>query len=508
MLRILNVLLIIITVWSCNKMNSKSIDFLLKGAFTALSSAENYDVARIYTDKQYILLQELFSPLVEYDNNGILRKAAVESFLWNGDELYFKMRDNHHTVDGHKITAEDALISLKRIIILSGSTHADLYAILCEDKRITNINEDCKNLYIKDNQLVIRIKEKKESILPMLSTMDYAIIPKNSIDSKTLKIIDYKNTTGPYYVDKDFDEESKMMRLLPNKSHFHYKENMPQIVELYFSDAKNSSMEMLKNGQIDYISTVDAALVDDVLSFYEASKDSYSVHKTRDIKILCMHFTDYGIKSLSKVKRYQIASKVKQVASDTYKGKLGYKLTNQFIPEFGEGSIPGREAVAIEHEILKAKIDNTQLTEIDMSIVSAQARAIGAPLSGVKAIKQYISKPFARFSNDLKSYRPHAEIYSIDGGFQEDISLLSYAINVGVFGISREDGKKWLEEYVALPIKEDRLAKFRELHRNALKEAYVVPFATAPYVALIRKGWKMNFSTLYANAPIWMIEKE
>ena len=94
-----------------------------------------------------------------------------------------------------------------------------------------------------------------------------------------------------------------------------------------------------------------------------------------------------------------------------------------------------------------------------------------------------------------------------DTGFMEDIGLISYSINAGIFGLNKEDGQKWLKQYMQILDKKERLKKLRELHFKVLSEGTLIPLISAPYVALARKPWRMELPQIYANNPLWLVKK-
>ena len=64
----------------------------------------------------------------------------------------------------------------------------------------------------------------------MLAAIDFAIIPRSSVEPRTLKIIDMKETSGPYFVDSDDGTGKIKLRLNPN--HYHYSSDIPDEVTL------------------------------------------------------------------------------------------------------------------------------------------------------------------------------------------------------------------------------------------------------------------------------------
>lgn len=89
----------------------------------------------------------------------------------------------------------------------------------------------------------------------------------------------------------------------------------------------------------------------------------------------------------------------------------------------------------------------------------------------------------------------------------EDIGLISYSMNAGIFGYKKMEAQAWLKEYMQILDKEERLKRLRELHYQVLSSPALVPLVSAPYVALARKPWKIELSQIYANNPLWLVKK-
>jgi hypothetical protein len=95
-----------------------------------------------------------------------------------------------------------------------------------------------------------------------------------------------------------------------------------------------------------------------------------------------------------------------------------------------------------------------------------------------------------------------------DTGFLEDIGLISYTLNIGILGTTREQATVWLKDYMETIEKKERLEKLQKLHFEALIAPNVVPLVSSPYVALLRKPWKLKLPKYFANNSLWLVEKE
>ena len=110
------------------------------------SSAKSLDPAKIVLSYEYILLQNLFGTLIEYDPMGKLVVGIPESFSTTEDSIQFTFGQRAKTVSGKAISAEDAGLSLKRNIALGKSGHGDIRRFLCPGYKLVNPQGDCPGI--------------------------------------------------------------------------------------------------------------------------------------------------------------------------------------------------------------------------------------------------------------------------------------------------------------------------------------------------------------------------
>ena len=103
---------------------------------------------------------------------------------------------------------------------------------------------------------------------------------------------------------------------------------------------------------------------------------------------------------------------------------------------------------------------------------------------------------------------PDYSLVSTDSGFLEDIGLLSYSMNSGTFGFSKEEGKAWLKDYMEIEDRKERIKILKKMQLDSLTQGFIVPLFSSPYVAVARKPWNLQLSELFANCPLWKIRKD
>ncbi len=111
-------------------------------------------------------------------------------------------------------------------------------------------------------------------------------------------------------------------------------------------------------------------------------------------------------------------------------------------------------------------------------------------------------------SNSSPAQTPDAYVASTDTSFQEDINLISYSLNAGLFGLTKPERADWLAKYMSIDDKNRRIQMLRKLQFEALSSATIAPLLSSPYTALVRKPWRFDLPTTYANDPFWLIKKD
>ena len=323
---------------------------ILRVAFPYKKDITYYEPTRIHFAPEYIFLENTFSPLIELSkDNGAPIASIAKSFYWVDNELHFEIRDDLYTVDGYKITAKDAEFSLKRLLILSENTHGNLKDLICSGKSIKSMSEPCKGIEASEGKLILKPSKKTPFILKMLAAIDFAILPIPSIDPETLQIKDYRNTSGPYYVEED-DGQGNIL-LVANKKHFHFDKAIPQKIQLIPSgiDGIPDALTQFKEGKVDFITTIDKLSPLEIIKFSKKEPNS-ELHKTLNIRTYVAVYTDKATKSLSIKKRISIGKALKKAFKRHYQSVSEYKLTDQFFPSYGDGGLTKDQSDKL-HEI-------------------------------------------------------------------------------------------------------------------------------------------------------------
>jgi hypothetical protein len=460
--------------------------------------ADGYDPAKIYNAVEYVFLENIYSTLVEFSPSGELVPGIAESFGWVQNELVLNIRKDLKTASGHSITPQDVEASLKRLLILASNTHGNWAELICQKEKIVSIEQSCIGIRVDGDAVVLSPGKKLPFLLQMLAAMDFAVIPKSSLN-KELKIFDYKNTSGPYYVEKD--DLLGSITLKANKTHYRYHPNMPHEIKLVPAIEKDS-LSLFKENQIDLITTVDNTTEKTKFQKFIKENSDINIHKTMNIKSIAAIFTEAGLKKYSRDERLAFGNLIRETLEKEQYSELGLAPALQFLPLFGEGALSEEEESNLRAEFKKLEPES-QLPK---------RMKIGLSGKSILYMKPVIEKAFPDSTVTPRSTTPEFSdfdvlIYSIDSGFMEDISLVTYAINFGIFG-SVPEGKKWLTNYMNIESKEERIHLLKELHFDALNSGTLIPIFHTYYKAIARKPWSLGLSKFYANNPFYYMRYE
>ena len=498
-----------LTWWKINTSPPFPEDHVLDIAFPSTDKIETYDPAKIYLASEYILLESVYSPLIELSNtNGEPFAAVARMFYWRDQKFYLVIRDDLKTIDGHPITAEDVMLSFKRLMILSKNTHGDFKSLVCPETELKSVFDDCPRMEIEGNTLILTPRYRSDLLVPMLAAIDFAIIPRKSFDPKSLKITDYRNTSGPYYVDQDKGNGNIILK--PNPAHFHFEESMAQEIRLVPTKGKTQDelIELFGQIKIDHITTIEGIQIENLK---EIGLDKSSFHETIHINTIVACITEKGKNRIPRKKRLAFAKALQKSFSDYCAKKEGCRPTKQFFLPLIGGLFPNDSDSALQKIMDSVEIE-TSGEGIHLGVYKMKQNELDEFFQTSKTYMPNLKVEQAMGMPDLVKVKngstPDYVIVVTDSGFLEDIGLLSYSMNTGIFGYSQEEGKAWLKDYMQTEDKLERVNKLRTMHLKSLTEGWMIPLYRTPYVAIARKPWKMHLSQLFANNPFWKIRKE
>lgn len=462
-------------------------------------SLEGLDPTNVVDAQQSNLLRSLYSTLLYFDTNGRIRVGAAEKFEVKENTIRFYMRKDLKTSAGDLLTAKDVYLSFKRLLVLNKNTHGKLTDFIKCDLVPKAITSECDGIRFEENIFEIDLKEAKyvSYFLPVLASPDFSILPEKAVDyTGSLKIKNYRNTSGPYYVDT-VNQGKTVFRV--NKGHYLIDERNPEIIE--FIAAGDDRNERFKNGEFDVIPTYHTIYLPDIERLGDLSR--YNIHQTMPIKLFKVSFTPKGRKNLSREERLSIGAQLKKSFCTSFPGYKDFKPTNDFFTVVGEGSLSSEQQKKIEESYSKfEKALNREITA-DISVTWAEkAKSIVEKIPHMKFVELTIT------NGTLVEPSPDAYVISTDAGGFDNISLLSYLQSLGELGMTDSEFSSWLSDYFDTTDTSARLDKFRDLHFNMLYNAHVIPIGVEPYYGIARKPWKIEAYQMFAGSPFWTIKRE
>jgi hypothetical protein len=488
---------------------TRETDRTLRVALNASGSPEKIDTANIKQASDYSLLELLYSPLVEYNNQGEIIGGIAERFYWDNNNLVFEFR-NTTSSSGQRVTPADAIASFKRLMMLNTNSHGDLMSLLCMEKRPTSLSDECEGMEGSGNRLILKTRKKTPFLLPLLTTLDYGIIPETSLEIGSLRIKDHTNTTGPYSISGSGD----LLLLAANKNHWHYKPDMPQIVEIhsfdYNSDSPYSAENLFIRGIVNFIPTAAELRLGDIEKISDSSRGKFTTQTTNPMYLAYAEYTQRGL-NISPEKRRHLLASFQRAVRKTLKGdNHGRISTIQILPPSSEGNLSLSQTEAIEESLREysAPFDATGIRiAIPESVLDFYRSALESEIKNLTFVGV---QEIERFENRTDADVPDLTISAVDVTAIEDINFISYSVKNGILvPPAGQTPAEWLKTYFDTPEKAARMAMLQKIQFYTIWEnPKIIPISIRPFVSVIDSRWKTDFSKLFPNDPFWKIELE
>lgn len=470
-------------------------EILLRVSYPFFESVRTIDTSRIHSLPQYNLANNFYSRLVEYDSDNQLVAGVASAFRSKDGTVIFSFARHYKTIDGHTIDATDAAISLKRLVMLGRSGHGDIRKLLCPNHKLQSINDDCPGIQVVDSQLVLT--PAKPHFIPFLisalQNADYGIIPRSSLSDDGTTITDYRNTSGPYYVESDSESGALVLRANPN--HYHFHKAMPQVVQLVPTILGGGS-DLLEAGKVDLVTTSEyysGPAPQRILN----DQSKYTVFSSQPFRVDLVAFSPAALKKFSANERMRAAQVFAEVKTKLLPAP-GAKGTFQFFQALSDGTLSREQSAEIQE--LRAD-GNPSIEPVNLGVRNNMLELVKKELAAFKEIKVVGLEKYAM--EYPASERPDMYFVATDSAWTENLSLLGHNFEVGVFHLPGFQPDQWLEDYLQTPEKEDRIRKLNKLHFDLLKNAVIFPIAATPYFAVTNKHWSLNFSSLSSCTDLW-----
>lgn len=471
-------------------------ELTLRVGYPSSASVSEYDTAKITFDYQYNLLHSLFSTVVEENQQGELISGIAQTFSWkNGGEAHLRIRKDLRTVDGFLITPEDVVFSLKRLLVLKTNSHADLNSLFCQKNEMLSVDSPCDDISVVGDEVVIKLKDQRFYFWNLLANLDYGIIPKRSVDHKTLQIIDWRNTTGPYFVESEGKPGEITLKANPN--HYLYRKDMPQTVIISpLLAGPDETEKTFEERKIDHITLYGPLQSQRVIGLHERLRDGTDVHATMNVNVHFYQFTSVGYYELTPDRRRHLSKKTHEAHREWLEEnpRLGLETTYSFLPALGHGALTPQT----ETELKRRFAESDASTETGSGIVVGVGPGWGEIFQGIFRRKlpdlRVIEIPVTDDLPVEKYGKIHLTLSSVDVSPTEEVGGISYQVKNGYYPLFGDDRTEWLEKYVNTNDYNSRSAMLRDLHFRALvDDPTIIPVVSGYYAAIVRKPWKMNF---------------
>ena len=472
-------------------------------ASSIYQSAFSLDPASIQSLDQYNFLENLYGRLVEYNSKNQLVAGVADSFYWTESSLVFKFQGKAKAVDGEAITADDAATSLKRLIFLKRSSHADLRKILCPETDLVSMEDRCEGITVVGNELILTPIKKSFGpvLITILENADFSIIPARALsrDPKDPKIESLKITSGPYYLEQDSLEGG--WRLSANKNHYKYSELMPQKITAVPTVLAEVN-EKFEAGLID-LAPCSLPLDGELAKLVARRSDLYGYYESLPLKVLMLYFSPSAAINFTSEQRFFAARVIVETLNKII-DLSGDLPTSEFLQALSDGSISKEQ---------KAQIDLRRIADSRPRFFKKIRLMVR--LQHLEKWKRLLANypEIDVFGSDTLpivlpvAQRPDIYFGTNDAAWNESLSLIEYNFSSGIFHLPNFNPENWIEKYMNTPDRVERIGMLSELHFNLLKEPIIYPITRGPYRAFSRSPWAIEFSRFSAGGEFWRVRK-
>lgn len=479
---------------------------IFRTAINISSTIEKLDPTSIHWATDYSILELLLSTLVEYNNKGEIIGGLAERFYWNENELIFEFRKTSFS-SGTLVTPKDAIATFKRLMILNTNLHGELADFLCMTERPKTLNDACDAMRADGNRLILRAKMQSPFLVTMLTSLDYGILSEKAIDPKSLKILSFEDTSGPYR-QKKMNGKSY---LTANESHWHYHPKMPQTVELVPHDhddnSPNTAEKLFIRREVDFIPTASEIRLKNIENIRKLSEKEFSVHQTSPMCFALAKYTLPGLALPIDTRRHIYACIIRAVRKYVANEPSCRVATLQVLPPDADGSLSEDQLKGI----------NSELTRYDAPCNALGIR-IAVPQFLLETYKQLLESEVNNFTligyPDVENFggrtdkdTPELTITGVDFTSFEHISSISFAVKNGILiPPDNQTAADWLKHYFSVPEKNKRMTLLQKINYYTVwEEPRVIPITYRPFFSVIDSEWTTDFSKFYPNDPYWKI---
>ena len=457
------------------------------------------DNRKIVTALDYQMLINLNLTLLTYDKDTNLVTLLAEDYDIQDKTITFKIKKGVKTISGHEIKGLDAEISLKRVIAAKAS-HSRLSELLCLNME----NDNCSN--ITSNGYELKLEALKKSYIPfilnLLTSADNVIIPIIALDSKlpNSKILNFKETSGPYYIEheKIEDKELKSLDLTVNSQHFLYNDRLAKKINYSLINEENLLRGNSLNNNFNYIHnvyTITNANIDKINN----PNSNLNFFNTRPLRNSMVFSSQAGKKKFtsSDLLKHSLFIKSQILKSqDSYPNIR--QLQIEFFSKGSDGSLRPEQLKELLEKYNKIANYKAEKKSFTLGLFPGNFKKFGHLFSENKNIT------LVELVNSSLKSKVDFFISTVDSNIEESLDILEYNKNFGIFKVSEDEIRK----YINSESKQERIKILQDVHLNSLMEGYCLNLGSSPYVTILSKDWNAEPSSVQVGFPVWKITKK
>lgn len=496
-MKIIKLVLVLITLciitilynFNKNKSNMDSIRISFKNYYS-IKEVDPADIKSIY---QSNLIENLYSRLVEFDENNLIKCTLCKNFEIKDNQIIFNIRDDLKTKSGIVITAEDIIFSYKRLLTLNSNTHGNLMLFIDSEN----------DIFSRDNKVIIKLKNMNfaQFVLPLLASMDFSVIPKTSIINN--KIVDYINTSGPYFIEKD--DELGYLVLNANPNHIYYSSEMFKTINIIPPEKGDPISDYLEN-KVDLLDITFYPTQEKLAALIKGQKKDFIINKTIPTRVTILNTSKNARDTFTKQQLNYICNKISNAYLKENFIIYGSTRTDEFFQTATNGHIEESQL----NEIKKIHRTSFKDKEFPRKIIFGASKNVfniyKDLLSDIQEIevKSFDLDP-AYLTEDQ---RPDLFIQTTDSSFNEDISLLSYNFSMGYFGKSKLDGEKWIRNFINENNQEKRIELLKNLQLELLENVIIYPISISSYWVISNPNFIPVLPNSFPGSLWWKLRKK
>lgn len=455
--------------------------FLVRGEVNVLRLGLNLDLNKTPIDpadinnlSKAIISDNIYGRLISYDD-GVLQPWLADSFSVEGNKIVILISEAR-TSSGKPITAKDVKFSLERLIKKDTNTHAKLQRFLDFDLSNGAIK------VVSETKIEISLKKAKfvKTFLRVLSSSEYGIVPESAVNSK-LEIVDYKETTGAFFIEGNILHKNKF---------FKAEHDYASQVHIVTSPSSADLTQLFIEDKVDVLPTtvnLNQQILEERLNGYQ-----YNLFKTDKIKLFLTAFGPNAISNFSPEERGILIEKVQQGLLKSYPLATETEVTSSFFPTI------------VSAEVAPSSVSNSIRVGKVLNFVSYTGlEKAMAGLTEEKSIKVTYTDDFpleVSFEN-----RPDSFFMMCDVAFDDDFTLYSYVLNNKIIPVTDSEKENLLDNVLEIDDLSQKREELNKFHNKIIRERLVGPLFRAPYTILTRKPYSSHQTTLSASTKLWQI---